>query len=586
MRGAVIQELLGPIGQGKPTNALQVGFAPAWSQAFAGERREGQDEVGKHDRVQRENVLVEVKELAGLDGKAIEMAGAENERPGRIVQAAGAFTIGDRREDFGVRAGVTAFAGTLGVSIGGAFRDAGDAAENGAERTAQNVGGFAWREEKRFARDKFKAQRKKVEPHTALLYRQLKGGFLYSMATQASPAIHVLAEEMRRKPPGLASSAQYNWITERFEVRPEQLDLDMPVPDDVVLPHDNSVTLLATENGAQLLVAGFGLYIGKKGERIVIKQGGKVCAQVPFMRAQEVIIGSRGVSFSSDLLEELCSRGIRVAVLSSSGKPVALITSPLLSATVETRRQQLAAFSNERGANFCRWIVAGKLHNQEKLLRYFGKSREGTRREELETTASKLRNFRRDALAVTGSTADEVRPTLMGLEGIGGRMYWQRIGAMLPDELGFQGRRRPDSERQGPGDAVNAALNYGYGILYAHVWGAAMNAGLEPFAGFMHVDRSGKPSMVLDLVEEFRQPVADRAILTWLNKGGKLTLVKGMLDGESRENVAARVLLRLNTKERHRGKEHEVRSIVQMQARRAASAMRGLRDYRPFAFQW
>ena len=397
----------------------------------------------------------------------------------------------------------------------------------------------------------------------------------------ASPAIVPFAEELRRKPPASAESAQYNWLTNRYEVHPEQLDLDIPLPDDVTLPHDNTVTLLATENGAQLLVAGFGLYIGKKGERIVIKQGGKICAQVPFMRAQEVIIGSRGVSFSSDLLEELCNRGIRVAILSSSGRPVALITSPLLSATVETRRQQLAAFSNERGADFCRWIVAGKLHNQEKLLRYFGKSREGSRREELEATAQKLRKFRRDALAVEGSTADEVRPTLMGLEGTGGRMYWQRIGAMLPDELGFQGRHH-----QGPGDAVNAALNYAYGILYSHVWGAVMNAGLEPFAGFMHVDRSGKPSMVLDLVEEFRQPVADRAILTWLNKGGKVTLVKGMLDGESRENVAARVLLRLNTRERHRGKEHEVRSIVQMQARRAASALRGLRDYRPFAFQW
>ena len=113
-----------------------------------------------------------------------------------------------------------------------------------------------------------------------------------------------------------------------------------------------------------------------------------------------------------------------------------------------------------------------------------------------------------------------------------------------------------------------------------------MNAGLEPFAGFMHVDRSGKPSMVLDLVEEFRQPVVDRAILTWLNKGGKLKLLKGMLDGESRENVAARVLLRLNTAERHRGKNHEVRSIIQMQARLAASSLRGTRDYRPFAFQW
>jgi len=359
------------------------------------------------------------------------------------------------------------------------------------------------------------------------------------------------------------------------------LELDIPAFDDTELPDDDTVILLATENGAQLLVAGFGLYIGKKGERIVVKKGGKVCAQVPFLKTQEVVVASRGVSFSSDLLEELCSRGIRMAVMTGNGKPVALITSPLLTATVETRRQQMAAFGTERGAEFCRWIVAGKLRNQEKLLRYFAKSREGPRRTELEWTAATLRKLRKDALAVQGGAADAVRPALLGLEGTGGRMYWQRVADVLPEEAGFEGRRKP-----GPGDAVNAALNYGYGILYSHVWGAAMNAGLEPFAGFMHTDRSGKPSMVLDLVEEFRQPVVDRAVLTWLNKGGRLRLEKDMLDGESKEEVAARVLLRMNTAERHRGKEHEVRSIIQMQARLAASFLRGQKSYRPFAFQW
>jgi CRISP-associated protein Cas1 len=233
------------------------------------------------------------------------------------------------------------------------------------------------------------------------------------------------------------------------------------------------------------------------------------------------------------------------------------------------------------GAEFCRWVVAGKLHNQEKLLRYFGKSREGEPRQALESAAAILRRLRKQALAVEGATPDAVRGPLMGYEGTGGRIYWQRMTEMLPESLGFTGR-----DHRGATDGVNSALNYGYAILYSHVWGAVMNAGLEPFAGFLHTDRSGKPSFVLDMVEEFRQPVVDRAILTWLNKGGRLTVEKGMLDGASKEAVASRVLLRLNTTERHRGKDHEIRSIVQMQARRAASALRGLRPYRPFTFKW
>jgi CRISPR-associated protein Cas1 len=381
-----------------------------------------------------------------------------------------------------------------------------------------------------------------------------------------------------RKP---AAAAQFNWVTEAFDVQPEQLELEMPATDDVVLPEDNTVTLLATESGSQLFVSGFGLYVGKKSERVVVRQGKTVVAQVPFLKVQEIILASRGISFSTDFLEEVCSRGIRVGVLGAGAKPVALITSPMLTATVETRRAQMLAYGNTMGADFCRWVVAGKLHNQEKLLRYFGKSRDGDRRVALESAAAMLRKLRKQALGVEGDTPDAVRNSLMGFEGTGGRIYWQRMTEMLPDSLGFTGR-----DHRGATDGVNSALNYGYAILYSHVWGAVMNAGLEPFAGFLHTDKSGKPSLVLDMVEEFRQPVVDRAILTWLNKGGRLTVVKGMLDGASREAVASRVLLRLNSTERHRGKNHEIRSIVQMQARRAASALRGLRTYRPFTFKW
>jgi CRISPR-associated protein Cas1 len=381
-----------------------------------------------------------------------------------------------------------------------------------------------------------------------------------------------------RKPP---VTEQFNWITERFETTPEQLDLPLPPVDDAVLPSDDTVTLLATENGSQLFIAGFGLFVGKRGERVVVKKGKATCAQVPFLRLQEMVVGSTGISFSSDLVEDLCARGIRLAFLNSSGKPIALVTSPMLTATVETRREQLQAYGNRRGADFCRWIVAGKLRNQEKLLRYFAKSRDGDSRKSLENAASIFRKLRRTALDIEGDTTDAVRPVLMGLEGTAGRMYWREIAGILPIDLGFSGR-----EHQGPSDAVNAALNYGYGILYSHVWGATMNAGLEPFAGFLHVDRSGKPSLVLDLVEEFRQPVVDRAILAWLNKGGRLNLVNGLLDAASRESVASRVLLRLITTELHRGKQHQIRSIIQMQARLAASAVRGLREYRPFTFKW
>ena len=150
--------------------------------------------------------------------------------------------------------------------------------------------------------------------------------------------------------PPMPMASQLNWISGTYERAPEQLDLDLPLDDpDLTLPPDQTVTLLATENGAQLIVAGYGLYVGKKSERIVIRHDKKVCAQVPLMRLQELVIAGRGVSISSDLIEELCSRGIRIAFLNNTGKPTGLLTSPLLTATVATRRAQFAATGNAFG---------------------------------------------------------------------------------------------------------------------------------------------------------------------------------------------------------------------------------------------
>ena len=88
----------------------------------------------------------------------------------------------------------------------------------------------------------------------------------------ATVPLHVPVSEplIPRKP----AARQYNWLIGDYESAPEQLELPLPrVDDEVILPADNTVTLLATENGSQLLVSGFGLFVGKKGERVVVKKG-------------------------------------------------------------------------------------------------------------------------------------------------------------------------------------------------------------------------------------------------------------------------------------------------------------------------
>jgi len=92
--------------------------------------------------------------------------------------------------------------------------------------------------------------------------------------------------------------------------------------------------------------------------------------------------------------------------------------------------------------------------------------------------------------------------------------------------------------------------------------------------------------LVLDLVEEFRQPVVDRTVIAFVNLGKTAEMKEGLLDEETRRSLAEKVLQRLAGTEKYRGREFQIRSIIQMQARSLVSFLRGKGPYKPFSFRW
>lgn len=384
-------------------------------------------------------------------------------------------------------------------------------------------------------------------------------------------------EEKRQLPP-----AQFNLLTGQAELIP----IEVPEPQETgtEVRIDEGICLVKSEDGSQLILSGYGLFLSKKSERLLVRKGKDVIYQFPFFRLHEVVIGSRGITISSDILEELCLRGIRLSFLNHLGKPYAMITSPMLSATVQARREQILAFTDKRGLEFSKAVVLGKIKNQERLLRYFGKylKKEAEEKfERIEQIASQLRKLWQKVPEIGGASVNEARGTLMGIEGTAGRIYWEGVKEIIGHKVDFFGR-----EHRGATDGVNSLLNYGYGILYSQVWGAVINGGLEPFAGFLHVDRPGKPSLVLDLVEEFRQPVVDRTVISHVNLGINIGMKDGLLDTETRRAIGDRVMEKLVSTESYQGKQYQIRSIIQMQARRLAGFLRGEGEYKAFSFKW
>ena len=393
--------------------------------------------------------------------------------------------------------------------------------------------------------------------------------------TRIHPEIKVKEDEAIQIP------AQINLFTGKEE--PVRYPVDKEFEEEEIQIREG-LTLVKSGDTSQVIVSGFGAFLGKVSERLTVKLGKKVIYEFPFFRLSEVTVASKGVTFSSDLLQELCQRGIQINFLQASGRPYAKITSPMLTATIAARRAQIGALESERGAHFAVIVVTSKIHNQSKLLRYFGKYLKHSDPaifQRIERLAGDLKALAQKAKKIKGDSLSIVRKELLGMEGASSRMYWEGVQAIVSKKREFMGR-----VHRGATDEVNSLLNYGYGILYSQVWGAVVTAGLEPFAGFMHVDRPGKPSLVLDMVEEFRQPVVDRTVISHINLGEPIKMEGSLLSAETRQSFSQKILNRLESQEVYQGKRYQIRSIIQIQARNLAAYLRKEREYRPFKFRW
>ncbi|MCP4418051.1 MAG: CRISPR-associated endonuclease Cas1 [Chloroflexi bacterium] len=343
-----------------------------------------------------------------------------------------------------------------------------------------------------------------------------------------------------------------------------------------------------------LLIDEFGAHVGKYSQRVKVTKKGATLAQAPMLHLESLTIANQGVSVSAAVIRECTERGIPIHFISGTGTAYASLYSAGLTGTIATRRAQLLAYRDVRGLHLALGFSAGKLQNQINLLKYMGKYRKETAPDlfrELRLRADEIQDRLLDLVRVeeypevAGGEAgvDDLRAELMGLEGQAAKRYWGAVRLLLPERYGFSSR-----VGRGARDPVNSALNYGYGILYHLCERCLTLAGLDPYAGFLHADRPGKPSLALDFIEEFRQPIVDRTVIGMANKNMAFEQDEnGLLTKDFRRTLAGKVHARLESRARFEGKKHSLRAIMQMQARHIATYVRGERaEYVPFVMGW
>jgi CRISPR-associated protein Cas1 len=343
-----------------------------------------------------------------------------------------------------------------------------------------------------------------------------------------------------------------------------------------------------------LIIDQYGAFLGKHSERLIVTKGEEKIAQAPLLHLESVVIANQGVSLSAEAVRECTERGIPIHFISGTGTAYASLYSAGLTGTIATRRAQLEALNTTRGLSLALGFGMGKLQNQSNLLKYMAKYRKETDphlHNELRLCADEvldhlieMEQIRQYPEYRDGTvTVNDLRNELMGIEGRGAQKYWKAVKQVLPEKYRFTGRKG-----RGATDPVNAALNYSYGILYGQVERSLVLAGLDPFAGFLHVDRPGKPSLTLDFIEEFRPVVVDRTVFGLANKNVAFDFDEhNMLTRETRKMLAEKINERLESEVPYEGKRYPIRAVIQMQARHIATNLRGERpSYEPLVMGW
>ena len=247
-------------------------------------------------------------------------------------------------------------------------------------------------------------------------------------------------------------------------------------------------------------------YLHKERETIVIKQGDEKLAQFPALALGWVLCFGR-VSVSPFLMGYFAEQGIGLAFYTEYGRFLARIQGPENGNVLLRREQYRWADDPARCVQVARLSVAAKVANSRAILQRERRNH-GDESGQLSKAIDKLAvNLRR----VRNSTRVE---EAMGMEGDAAGTYFGVFDTLLRGSgFVFGGRvRRP------PTDPVNALLSFVYSLITQECTSALQGVGLDPYVGFLHKDRPGRPSLALDLLEEFRAPWADRFVLTLVNR--------------------------------------------------------------------
>lgn len=336
-----------------------------------------------------------------------------------------------------------------------------------------------------------------------------------------------------------------------------------------------------------LFITQDGSYVKKDGQSIVVNKDQQKIAQFPVHAIGEIVCFGFGISVSPALSEHCAKQGVTITWLDGNGRFLARMVGPTQGNVLLRRAQYRISDDTAASLEIAKSFVAAKVANQRNTLsRFLRNHAEAEGYDDIRGALARMERSLR--LVKCAETIDSVR----GLEGDAAEAYFSVFDRMI--RLNGPEFRFTSRSRRPPMDRVNALLSYSYSILALDCRSALESVGLDPFVGFLHVERPGRPSLALDLMEEFRSAFADRLVLSLINL--KQVSASGFtiqptgeveMSAETRKTLLAAYQKRKREELKHPilDEKLDVGLTFLAQARLLARHIRGDLDFYP-AFLW
>jgi len=258
----------------------------------------------------------------------------------------------------------------------------------------------------------------------------------------------------------------------------------------------------------QLVINSHGSFLKKNHNCFLIKNEDKVF-EVSADKVESILI-TTSATITTDAIKFAVESNIDIVFLDHFGDPYGRVWHSKLGSTTLIRRRQLEVAEQKKGFELARGWIETKMNNQIDFLKDLKKNRP-EQRAELDAYIENIESMKVQLLQLDG-TLEEKRGSIMGIEGMASRYYFEALSFIMPEKWKFQSRSRNPAV-----DGFNCLLNYGYGVLYSMVEKACIISGLDPYVGFMHTDNYNKKSLVFDLIEMYRIH-ADRTVVNLFSK--------------------------------------------------------------------